>query len=443
MKKGLGLKNHLLIGTMLFGMMFGAGNLIFPVNMGQNAGENVWLAVLGFLVSAIGLPFLGIVGMAFTRSNSVYQLASRVSPSFGLFFTVLLYLVIGPFFAIPRLASTSFQIGLAPFVGQNNQFALGLYSVVFFLFAWFFSRKTTKLLDYVGKYLTPIFLLVLGVLLVLTVIRPMGGVLGTAIQESYQSNPLVQGILDGYNTLDVLASLAFAILVISALRELEVTEPSQIAVDMIRSGSISMLIMGGIYALLAYAGTSSLGQFTLSENGGIALAQIADYYLGTTGSLLLACIVFLGCLKTAVGLLTAFSAAFHDMFPRIPYSLFLLIATVFPAIFANVGLTNIIAYSTPVLLFIYPLAIALVLLALLEKWVQGHRLIYAFVLYTAMIPALIDGLAHSPWRKLPMVAHLVSFGRTILPFSEMGMGWLLPVLIALVLSFCLVKKLGR
>ncbi|MGT2910196.1 branched-chain amino acid transport system II carrier protein [Streptococcus cameli] len=440
MKKTLTKKDYLYISSMLFGMMFGAGNLIFPVNMGQKAGENVWFAVLGFLVSAIGLPFLAIVGMAFTRSKSVYELSSRVGHRFGLFFTVLLYLVIGPFFAIPRLASTSFEIGLTPFVGADNKLALVLYSVFFFTLAWLMSRKSTKILDYVGKFLNPVFLLVLGILLALVVVSPMGGTTGATVQTAYQSNAFATGVLEGYNTLDVLASLAFAIVVITALKNLGVKEPGQTATDMIKAGSISMVLMGVIYALLAYAGVTSLSHFALSENGGIALAQIANHYLGTVGFGLLALIVFFGCLKTTVGLLTAFSETFTEMFPSVSYQTFLAISTIFPMIFANVGLTNIISYSIPVLMFVYPLAIALVILALLEKWVKGNVTIYRWTLYLTLIPAVVDGLANSPWAKTPAIAQFVSFAREILPFSAIGMDWILPALLGLVLGILFSKK---
>ncbi|MDQ0222676.1 branched-chain amino acid transport system II carrier protein [Streptococcus moroccensis] len=434
MSKTLTRKDYVFIGSMLFGIMFGAGNLIFPVHLGQEAGAHVWPAVFGFLMSAIGLPFLGIVGMAFTRSTSVYDLASRAGHHFGTFFTVLLYLVIGPFFAIPRLASTSFQIGLGPFVGEDNALALALYSLFFFTLAWAMSRQATKILDYVGKFLNPVFLVVLGILLVLVLFNPMGGVSSAPIQASYQSNALATGVLEGYNTLDVLASLAFAILVISALKNLGIKEPRQMATDMVKSGVISMSLMAILYTLLAYAGATSLSQFNLSENGGIALAQIAHYYLGTFGSVLLALIVFFGCLKTAVGLLTAFSETFAEMFPSVSYHTFLAGATLFPAIFANVGLTNIIAYSIPVLMFIYPLAIVLVGLALLERWLKGNRTVYRWTIYLTLLPAMIDGLASSPWATVPVVSALVDLSKKLLPFSTIGMSWVLPASLGLVIG---------
>lgn len=441
MNKRLNLKDYIFIGSMLFGMMFGAGNLIFPVHMGQEAGSQVWSATIGFLISAIGLPFLGILAMGLSESKSVYELASRVGQGYGKFFTVLLYLVIGPFFAIPRLATTSFQIGIVPFVGEGHQtLALALYSFFFFLVAWLLSQNSDKLLAYIGKVLNPIFLTVLGILLALAVFKPMGSLSDFPVQDAYQANALATGILEGYNTLDVLASLAFAIVVISALKNLGVTEPKQIAKDMTKSGLVSMALMGLIYALLAFAGASSLGQFDLSANGGIALSQIAGYYLGTAGNILLALIVFFGCLKTAVGLLTSFSETFADMFPSVSYKTFLAVATIFPAIFANVGLTNIIAYSIPVLMFIYPLAIVLVLLGLVDKQLKDKKSVYFWTTVLTLLPATLDGLAASPWADTRLISSLVATGQSILPFSGIGMGWIVPAILGLVIGLALSKK---
>ncbi|MDO4432567.1 MAG: branched-chain amino acid transport system II carrier protein [Aerococcaceae bacterium] len=435
MEQKLQKKDYFYIGSMLFGILFGAGNLLFPVHLGQEAGANVWLATLGFLVSAIGMPFLGIVAMGVSESKSVYQLASRVGKRYGKIFTVLLYLVIGPFFAIPRLAATSFQIGIVPFVAETHQTgALAAYSVFFFAVAFYLSKNSSNLLAYVGKILNPVFLVVLGILLAMVVVNPMGGVSNLPVQEAYQNSPLTKGILEGYNTLDALAALAFGILVISAIQQLGVTKPSQIAKDMTKSGALSMALMAAIYGLLAYAGATSLGKFELSANGGIALAQITHHYLGTFGNILLALIVFFGCLKTAVGLSTAFSAAFAEMFPKLSYKFFLSVTTIFPAIFANVGLTKIIEYAIPVLMFLYPLAIVLILLALFHKVFKGKRSVYQWTSYFTLVVALVDGLAASPLASIPKVNGFVQFVYSYLPFAKIGMGWIIPAIIGFVIG---------
>ena len=362
MSKKLQSKDALYLGSMLFGMLFGAGNLIFPVHLGQESGAQVGLAVVGLLISAIGLPFLTILTMGMSKSKSVTELANRVSKKFGAVFTVLLYLVIGPLFAVPRLASTSYTIGLAPFIESSHQgHGLLIYSVIFFLVAGFLSLNPGKILDYIGKILNPAFLLVLGLLLTLTVLDPMGQVGQMMAQGRYAQQAMATGFLEGYQTLDVLAALAFGIVMIQAMNRLGIEEPGELARGMVKSGAISIVLMGLIYGLLAYAGATSLGQFSISANGGIALAQIANHYLGSAGSILLALIVILACLKTGVGLLTAFSEAMVDLFPSLDYKHYLLAVSLLATLIANAGLTQIIAWAVPVLMFLYPLAIVLVM----------------------------------------------------------------------------------
>ena len=156
-EKKLSIRDYLYIGSMLFGLFFGAGNLIFPVHMGQEAGSNVFLANLGFLVTGIGLPFLGVIAIGSSQSSGVFELSSRINRRYAYIFTILLYLVIGPFFALPRLATTSFEIGLSSIVSTGfSALSLAVFSLVFFFVAWWLSRKPSKLLDYVGKFLNPL-----------------------------------------------------------------------------------------------------------------------------------------------------------------------------------------------------------------------------------------------------------------------------------------------
>lgn len=437
MEKKLRFSDYLFVGSMLFGLFFGAGNLIFPVHMGQEAGSNIFMANLGFLVTAIGLPFLGVVAIGVSRSSGLYDLATRINKTYALIFTILLYLVIGPFFALPRLATTSFEIGLAPFLPEENHpLFLALFSLLFFVAAWAFSRKPSKLLVYVGKFLNPVFLVLLGVLLAFAFFKPMGSISTAVVQPTYQQNVFITGFTQGYNTLDALASLAFGIIIINTLKGMGVKKPATLAIDTVKSGFISILLMGIIYSLLAFMGTMSLGHFDLSENGGIALAQIAEYYLGTAGSLLLALIVIIACLKTAIGLITAFAETFVELFPRRSYALFVAVASILPCLFANVGLTKIIEFSTPVLMFVYPLAITLILLALFGPLFGQRASVYRLTTFFTLIAAIFDGLNASPAiiRETSLVQNLLQLAENHLPFFDIGMGWILPASIGFVLG---------
>ncbi|WEV45332.1 branched-chain amino acid transport system II carrier protein [Streptococcaceae bacterium ESL0687] len=441
MEKKLSRSDYLYIGSMLFGLFFGAGNLIFPVHMGQEAGSNILLANFGFLVTGIGLPFLGVIAIGISRSTGLFELASRINRTYAYIFTVLLYLVIGPFFAVPRLASTSYQIGLAPFISDKDQsLALAIFSVAFFAVAWFLSRKPGKLLDYIGKYLNPIFLALLAVILVMAFINPMGPVSGVSAQESYATSPFMKGFTEGYQTLDALASLAFSIIIINAIKGKGVEKPSAIATSAIKSGAISIVLMGVIYTLLSLMGTMSLGTFPMSENGGIALAEITQHYLGSYGAVLLALIIVFACLKTGIGLITAFSETFTELFPSRSYGFYAALVSIFPCIFANVGLTNIISYAVPVLYFIYPLAITLIILTLANNLFKGDSRVYQMTTYFTLIASVIDALNTSPdfIKNSKFATVIIEFGQK-LPFFDLGMTWVLPALVGFIVGIILMK----
>ena len=437
MEKKLSSKDYLYLGSMLFGLFFGAGNLIFPVHMGQEAGANVWPAIIGFLITGIGLPFLGIIAIGISGENGLFDLASRVHKGYGYFFTVALYLVIGPFFAMPRLAATSFEIGLTPFVAESQKtLFLAIFSILFFALSWWFSRNPSKLLDYVGKFLNPLFLVLLAILIVMSFVKPMANIHDITVLGKYRDHAFFTGFQNGYNTLDVLASLAFGIIVVNTLKNKGVTKKSTITADTFKSGAVSVLLMGIIYSFLSLMGTMSMGKFDLSENGGIALTQIAHYYLGTGGSIILALIVVVACLKTTIGLTTAFSETFAELFPGLSYSTLIAGVSIIPCIIANIGLTSIISYSTPVLMFLYPLAIILVLLGVSGPLFKNNPIVYQTVTIFTIIPALIDGLQSSPaWiQNANITQKIIEFAKNTLPFFGIGMGWIVPAVFGLVLG---------
>lgn len=439
MDKRLSFSSYVLVASMLFGLFFGAGNLIFPVHMGQEAGNLVLPATAGFLITAIGLPFLGVVAIGVSQSNGLFELASRVHPAFGYLMTILLYLTIGPLFAIPRTATVPFEIGIAPFLsGTNHTAALLCFSILFFAAVLIFSLQPNKILTWVGKILNPMFLVLLAVLIIAGFIRPMGNALNIPAQDAYRTIPLFKGFTEGYNTMDALASLAFGIIVVQTLRDLNVKSPKGIALGTLKSGLISMALMGVIYGCLAYLGASSMGHLKLSENGGIALAEIAHYYFGNWGGVLLAVLVTIACLKTAVGLVTACSETFHTIFPNfLNYRIYAVVFTVISCLLANVGLTQIIFGAVPVLMFLYPLAIALILLALLSPLFHNWQCVYLLTIVFTLFDAVADFLNALPQNVTaqPAVRAILGFYQKFIPFFSIGMGWIVPMLAGLAVGF--------
>lgn len=439
MKQKLSHREYIYVASMLFGMFFGAGNLIFPVHMGQMAGSNIWPAIIGFCVTGVGLPLLGVAALGISRSNGLFELGSRVSRPYSMFFTCLLYLTIGPFFAIPRCATTSFTVGLEQVLPQDGNMKLYLliFSLVFFAFALFFSLKPGNILVWVGKVLNPSFLVFLGILVVVAMLDPGAAVSAVAPEGAYVSQPFFTGFLEGYNTMDALASLAFGIVVVQVIRDLGVSDPDAVAGSTVRAGIFSCLLMALIYVAVTMVGVQSRGLFETSENGGIALAQIAQHYLGGAGLFILAATVTLACLKTSVGLITSCAETFTGLFPKGPtYRVWAVVFSLVSLLFANFGLSSIIGYSVPVLMFLYPLAITLILLSLFGRFFQYDRAVFVWTTTLTLIAALYDFAAALP-ASLRAACHLdgiLAVLKETLPLAKLGLFWVLPALLGLVIG---------
>ena len=299
MKKSLSKSEYVYIASMLFGMFFGAGNLIFPVYMGQMAGRNMWPALIGFIITGVGLPLLGVAALGISRSSGLFELSSHIGRPYGYFFTCALYLTIGPFFAIPRCATTSFTVGIEQIIPQGSDklsLYLLLFSLAFFVAALLFSLYPGKIMVWVGKILNPAFLLFLGILVVVTLVNPGAAIAEVEPAGDYATVPFFEGFIEGYNTLDALASLAFGIVVVNVIRGLGVEDGDAVASNTVRAGIFSCLLMAVIYFFVTLIGVHSRGVMASAENGGVALAQIAKHYLGAPGLIVLAATVTLACL---------------------------------------------------------------------------------------------------------------------------------------------------
>ncbi len=429
-------QEYALIASMLFGMFFGAGNLIFPVYMGQAAGSALPAASAGFLVTGVGFPLLAVAALGVSRSESLLELSSKVGRRYGVFFTCLLYLTIGPFFAAPRCASVPFTVAILPLVPEGGGAALPqlVFTSIFFAAAAVLSLRPGKILTWIGKVLNPVFLVSLGVLVAASLLSPMGAVRDIAPDAAYAGRAFFQGFLDGYNTMDALAGLAFGIVVVDVIKGLGIRQPEAVARNTVLAGVFSCLLMAVIYVAVAVMGAQSRGAFPLFANGGEALAAIAGHYFGGAGSLILAVIVTFACLKTAVGLITSCAEAFRRMFPGGPaYPAWVLLFTGFSLLVSNVGLTAIIAFSLPMLMFLYPLAITLILLSLGGGLFGESRCVYVSVTAFTFAAALLDLLHALP----PGVAGalrldgLLAFASAWLPLFPLGLGWVCPALAGL------------
>ena len=442
MTKQLNFKQRVLVATTLFGMFFGAGNLIFPVHLGQLAGRSVIPAMMGFIITAVGIPILGVAAIGNTHSDGLQSLATKVGKGYGYVFTCLLYLTIGPFFAIPRCATTSFTTGVAPMLGSNTPEApvLLLFSAVFFILVLLFSLRPSNITGWIGTIINPLCVIFFTILVFAALSRPGADVSLVEPDTAYQQGALFSAFIEGYGTMDAIAGLAFGIVVIDIIRGMGVTNDSAVAKDVLISGILTGLLMAAIYVATILMGAQSRGLFEISENGGIALAQISDHYLGSLGSVVLAITITFACLKTSIGLVTSCSDAFARMFPKaLTYKAWAVIFTIFSFVVSNFGLSKIIDYSLPVLMFLYPPAITLILLALCGNLFGHDRSIYVSVTAFTSVAALFDLFKTLP---LSVQAGLrldgaIAFARKLLPFFDLNLGWVVPAVAGLVIGIVL------
>ena len=432
--KKLTLRQKILVAGTLFGMFFGAGNLIFPVHLGQMAGQNALPAIIGFIITAVGIPILGVAAIGITHSDGLQTLSGKVGKGYGIFFTCLLYLTIGPLFAIPRCATVSFTTGITPLLGADSPEWLYLlvFSAAFFAFVLFFSLRPGKITLWIGKIINPLFLFFFAVLMLAALLAPGAAVSAVEPVEAYRSDAFFPALIEGYGTMDAIAGLAFGIVVIDVIRRMGVDNDDAIAEDVLSSGLLTGALMALIYVVSIVVGAQSRGLFELSENGGIALTQIAGHYLGGVGLFILAFTITFACLKTSIGLVTACAETFSKMTNgKISYRSWAILFTVFSFAVSNIGLSAIIEYSIPMLMLIYPPAIALILLAFLGKFFAHDRTVYIATMIGTWAAAIFDCMKTLP-APVQAALHLdapIAFAAAHLPLFDKNLGWLLPAVI--------------
>ena len=439
--KKLTMRQKILVAGTLFGMFFGAGNLIFPVHLGQLAGRNVIPAIIGFIVTAVGIPIFGVAAIGITHSDGLQTLSSKVGKGYGIFFTCLLYLTIGPLFAIPRCATVSFTTGVAPMLLDPSKewLALLIFSAIFFAFVLFFSLRPGKITVWIGKIINPIFLLFLAVLVIAALTNPGASIAAVEPVEAYATgtSSFFSSFIEGYGTMDAIAGLAFGIVVVDVIRRMGVDNDDAVAVDVLGSGALTGILMAVIYIVTILMGTQSRGLFEISDNGGIALTQIAGHYFGGVGQIILAVTITFACLKTSIGLVTSCSETFVKMtHGKLSYKAWAILFTLFSFAVSNVGLSAIIEYSIPVLMLIYPPAIALIILAFIGKFFHHDKAVYISVMAFTWAAAIFDFMKTLPAgvQSSLHLDRLVAFARQYLPLFDLNLGWLLPAVAGFVIG---------
>ncbi len=420
----LGKKNMLLVSFMLFSLFFGAGNLIFPPFLGQMAGESTLLALLGFLITAVVLPVLGVIVVA--EFNGLEKLARKVNPKFAIVFTILIYLSIGPGLGIPRAASVPFELAISPYLPEDASFTvfMFLYSLVFFLVAAWLSLSPGKLISRVGKVLTPSLLVLLAVMFVSFLMN--GDTSVASAQGAYAESAMFTGFVEGYNTMDAIAALNFGLVIATTLNSLNVTKHNDVMRYTVFAGLVAGGILASIYAMLSFVGMQSSGLYSLEGNGAWTLRCVMNQLFGAPGAVLLAVVFTLACLTTCVGLITSISTYFTTLTDKLSYKTWAVGIASFSFVVCNFGLNTILSLSVPVLNAIYPVAIVLIVLGLMHKFFDNNPCVFPVTVGATVVMSLLYasstmGLSLGPVDQL---LHA-------LPLYSVGMGW---VLVAVVVA---------
>ncbi|MBF6979325.1 branched-chain amino acid transport system II carrier protein [Aerococcaceae bacterium zg-BR22] len=421
------------VSIMLFGLFFGAGNLIFPPLLGNQAGSMTMIALLSFAITAVVFPVAGAIVVGKTEGLS--HLANRVGPLFSLIFTTAIYVSIGPGLGIPRAGSVPFEMAIAPYlpVGFNPLVARLVYTALFFSVAMWICLKPSKLVERVGKYLTPTLLVMITLMFLRVIFLPKQV---AAPVGNYQNASVVQGFLEGYNTMDAVAALNFGFVVSMAIKNFGIKDKKSVTRYTMKAGLLAGVVLFAVYAMLSSIGMVTSGQFVGAVNGAFVLSESMRLAFGEFGAVFLAAIFTLACLTTCVGLITSGSEYFHTLFgKKLSYQAWVVVWSVFSFVMANFGLNNLLAYSVPLLTVIYPVALVLIVLGVTHDWVRYSRLVYVVAAFLSVGLPIVDLLA-SFGVKLPYVTDLSA----TFPMATHGLSWLMPTLVAVVF-LTLVEKL--
>jgi LIVCS family branched-chain amino acid:cation transporter len=412
---------------MLFSMLFGAGNLIFPAYLGQAAGENVWQAVSGFIISDAGLSVLAFIAIA--KSGTFDTLINRVHPVFALLFPMAIYLSIGPGLAIPRAGSLAYEMGVKPFLPstiESSPIGLLVYTIVFFSIVFWFAKSPSKLVDRFGKILTPSLLVLIIIVFIKALFTDLPSFKEAAI--SYKENPVSKGFLDGYQTMDAICSLIYGIIFTNIFRNKKISKQSLQVKYLVIFGLICAFLLTICYVIIAYLGASASipGK---ADNGAIVLSTVLKQLFGTSGTIVLGLIFTLACLSVCIGLITSCAQYFSSVFPKLSYLKWAILLCLVSGFVANLGLSQILKVSVPVLGLVYPMAITLIILGLFhDRLPFNQRPVYVMTIGLVGIFSLIE-IINSTFLSGSFSQLLAA-----VPLETKGFGWVLPGLLGFIIG---------
>ena len=418
-------KDILLTGFALFAMLFGAGNLIFPPMLGYETSSSWLLTMLAFIITGVGFPFLGILSVSIA-GNGIKDFANRVSPTFSKIFAIISILAIGPMLAIPRTGATAYEITFL-YNGMESPIYKYIYLICYFGIVILFSLRANRVIERVGKILTPILL----ILLFLIIIK---GVFFTnlSIKHDIYPHAFKRGFLEGYQTMDTIASIAYAGIILAAIKSGRTLTQKQEFSFLVKSGLVAIVSLALIYGGFAFVGAKMHSVLDTQDKIEL-LVKTTSYLLGNYGIFVLAICVAGACLTTAIGLVATVGEFFSSI-TSFKYENIVIFTVIISFLLSILGVESIINISIPILVFIYPVMISLILLNLFGKFVKNDYVYKGVVLFTGII-GLIESL-----EALGIKNYYTKSVLEILPFSDYGLTWLFPGIIGYILFSLMFRK---
>ena len=416
-------KDVIILGFALFAMFFGAGNLIFPPFLGVISGSNWLVGFGGFILADVGLSLLAIVS-ASKCNGEVNTVLSRSGKTLGIILGSAIMICLGPLLAIPRTAATTFEMGIKPLF---NGFSPILFSIIFFGITFILTIKPSKVVDIIGQFLTPALLIALGVLIVKGIISPLGEMGPTSIN----GNLFSEGVKQGYQTMDALGAVSLSAVMMLSLSNKGYKDENQKTKITLKAGIVAAIGLILVYGGLTYLGATVSKVYGQDVVQTSLIVQITASLLGNTGKIILAIIVMLACLTTAIGLTSATAQFFEKTTNgKLKYELIVTVVCIFSAIVSNFGVSTIITFSGPILDIIYPATVVLIIMNLFANRIKNNN-IFKGATYTALLVSVVTILNNMGIINIPFINKL--------PLSSIGFNWVLPVLIgAIIGSF--IKK---
>jgi len=420
-------KDIVTIGFALFAMFFGAGNLLLPPYIGIQIGNHVWITIMAFGLTGILLPFFGILSVV-NSGDSFQDLGSRINKFLSPVLGTVIMLCIGPLIAIPRTAATTFEVGILPSFPNSDPLWT---SIAFFATTWLLTISPSKVVDIIGNILTPLLLVLLISLIAIGVFAPISDYSETSLNSA---ESFTLGFVDGYQTLDVLASVIFAGIIITASKTKGYNSIKSKNQVVIAAGILAASCLFIIYGGLIYLGSTS-GIENLSIKRSELLIHISRAIMGPFGTIAIAISIALACLTTAIALTSSVGTFFSNLSKgKLGYKLLVTLCCIISCILSITGVDNIIAFAYPILTFVYPIVITLVLYTVFFGSFIKNKKPYVAALIGSTIIATLSLFKHLNLLNENTISYLNQ-----IPFFQNELGWVVPSFIL----FCVVALISK